>query len=74
MIPTKSGPSYQKEFTLPSGRRADAVNFEKRHVIELKPNNPKAIAKGKRQATKYMEELQPIYGGKWTYSIETYDP
>src|SRR5688572_33369294 len=34
------GPSYKKEVTLPSGKRADAVDWEKCDVRELKPNNP----------------------------------
>lgn len=68
------GKGFEKEFTLPSGRRADAVNFEQRHVIELKPSNPKAVQKGRRQVKQYLEELQEVYGGKWTSSVETYDP
>lgn len=34
------GPGYVKEFTLRAGGRPDAINFETRHIFELKPNNP----------------------------------
>lgn len=37
------GPGFRREFSLPSGRRADAVNLRAREVVELKPNNPRAI-------------------------------
>lgn len=33
------GEGYQKEVKLPSGKRADAVNFETRDVKELKPDS-----------------------------------
>lgn len=41
------GPGFEKEFTLANGRRADAVNLATREVVELKPNNPAAIAQGR---------------------------
>lgn len=66
------GPSYQKEVTLPSGRRADAVDFGNRVVRELKPNNPNAIRKGERQIEQYRQELQKEYGGDWTGVVDTY--
>lgn len=44
------GPSFEKEFTLASGRRPDAINFATREIVELKPNNPAAISRGQRPA------------------------
>ena len=68
------GPGFEKEFTLPSGRRVDAINFETREVIELKPNNPRAIRSGERQLAVYIEELNQAYPGDvpWTGSVVTY--
>lgn len=68
------GPGFRKEFTLPSGRRVDAINFETRQVIELKPNNPRAIRRGQRQVDEYVSELNQSYPGNtpWTGRVETY--
>jgi hypothetical protein len=43
------GPGFEKEFKLESGQRADAVNLGSREVVELKPNNPRAIRLGMRK-------------------------
>ena len=40
---------YKREFRLPSGKRADAVNIEKGDVRELKPNNKRSIKQGEKQ-------------------------
>ena len=68
------GPGFEREFTLPSGKRADAVNFLTREVLELKPNNPAAIARGLRQAEGYASELNNEYSGgtPWTFYVVTY--
>ncbi len=42
---------YMKEYTLDSGKRVDAASPSTRHIIELKPNNPRAIRLGERQIT-----------------------
>ena len=69
----KPPPGFQKEYRLPSGRRADAVNEATREVIELKPNNPRAIRDGHRQLQRYIDELQETTGQPWTGRVETYD-
>jgi Restriction endonuclease fold toxin 9 len=70
------GPGFQKEFTLPSGRRVDGINFDTRTVVELKPNNPRAIRAGERQVGGYVDELNTEFPGStpWTGRVETYDP
>ena len=68
------GEGFEKEVTLPSGKRADAVNFDEQHVKELKPNNPRAQQRGERQVERYRQELQDTCGGNWTSSVECYDP
>ena len=68
------GESYEKEFRLPSGRRADAVSLEKGDVRELKPNNPKAIKRGEKQVKEYMKELENAYPDiKWEWHVDTYN-
>lgn len=53
-------------------RRADAVNPITREVIELKPNNARAIRTGERQVERYVQELEQLTGQKWTGRVETY--
>jgi RHS repeat-associated protein len=67
------GPGFEKEVTLPSGKRADAINWEKREVVELKPNNPNAIRRGERQVEGYRQELEATTGECWSCRVETYD-
>ncbi len=69
------GPGFVKEFRgLPSGGRPDAVNFGTREVVELKPNNPAAIAQGERQAADYARQLgQEFPGTPFTHRVQTYD-
>ncbi|WNG61417.1 hypothetical protein F0U59_46945 [Archangium gephyra] len=67
------GEGYEKEVRLPSGRRADAVNAEKKDVKELKPNNPRAIKRGEKQVETYRRELEEKRGGQWTGQVETYE-
>jgi hypothetical protein len=65
---------FEKEFTLENKQRVDAVNFETREVIELKPNNPRAIARGESQAAGYAEQLTKEFpGDPFTYRVVTYD-
>lgn len=63
---------FQKEVRLPSGKQADAVNFETREVIELKPNNSRQIRAGEKQVEGYRSELENEYGGTWTGRVVTY--
>lgn len=66
------GPGYQKEVRLPSGKRADAVNFETCNVRELKPNNPRAIRRGQKQVEGYRRELENTTGRPFTGDVDTY--
>jgi hypothetical protein len=68
------GPGYEKEVTLPNGKRADAVNLEKADVVELKPNNPRAVRRGERQVEGYRQQLEAEYDKPFTGRVETYDP
>ena len=70
------GEGYDKRVTLENGKKPDAVNSSKAHVIELKPNNPRAIKRGNKQLEGYLKQLQkedPRDGG-WAGDVITYDP
>jgi hypothetical protein len=61
------------EFTLRAGGRVDAINFEALNILELKPNNPRAIRLGERQVEGYLAKLNEQFPGKpWTGSVVTY--
>ena len=68
------GGRYDFEFTLPSGRRVDAIDIQSRIVRELKPNNPRTIQDGSRQLERYRQELQREFGGTWTSFMDIYQP
>ena len=66
------GEGFKKEVPLPSGKRADAVNFVEKHVKELKPDSARAVKRGKKQVEQYLKELKEQHGGDWKSSVETY--
>lgn len=50
------------------------MNLRAREVVELKPNNPRAIAQGRRQVDVYARELDEVYpGAPFTRRVETYE-
>ncbi len=66
------GQGFIKEFRLPSGLRPDAVNFNTKQVLELKPNNARAIRLGWKQVGGYVDELNREFGGGWSGNVVTY--
>lgn len=69
------GPGFEKEFTLEAGGRVDAINFETREVVELKPNNPRQIRLGGQQLDDYIAKLNAQFpGDPWTGRLVTYGP
>ena len=66
-------PGFKKEVQLPSKKRMDAYNKETKEIIELKPNNQRAIKKGEKQLEQYCKECNDVLGEGHTGSIETYD-
>jgi len=62
----------EKEFRLPSGKKIDFIDFEKKIIYELKPNNPRQIKHGKKQLEVYLKEIESIYGNGWKTVLETY--
>lgn len=69
---TALGPTYDTRVRLPSGKRPDAVNWAKREVRELKPDNARALRRGERQVAGYRKELEAVTGESWTSEIDTY--
>jgi len=68
------GGKYRFEVKLPSGKRADAVDFKNRIVRELKPDNPRTIQDGRRQLERYRQDLEREFGGTWTSFLDIYTP
>jgi hypothetical protein len=68
------GPGFDPEFRFESGQRADAINFETREILELKPNNPAAIARGERQLANYISQANSEFpkGPTFTGKVITY--
>jgi RHS repeat-associated protein len=54
----------------------DAIDIVNKIVRELKPNNPRAIAKGWDQVKKYARQLQKQSppGTTWRIAVDTYEP
>ncbi len=67
------GEGIEKEVSLGKGNRADAIDFENHIIYELKPNNPRAIARGNKQLERYKKAAESIYGGQWATRIIVYD-
>jgi|GEM_PF-1152025 len=61
-----------KEFRLPSGKRIDFIDFEKKIIYELKPNNPRQINAGHKQLDRYLQEVESIYGPGWKTVLDVY--
>jgi hypothetical protein len=70
------GPGFVKEFRgLPSRARPDAVNLKTREVVELRPDRPAAIRRGKAQLRRYAAELNEEYPGPpFKTILVTYPP
>nr|WP_243896304.1 RHS repeat-associated core domain-containing protein [Paenibacillus sp. F411] len=62
----------EKEFRLPSGKRIDFIDFEKKIIYELKSYNPRAMRQGNRQLERYKKEVEGIYGGDWKTKLDVY--
>ena len=67
-------PGFKRKVRLPSGKEMDAYNEAERKVIEIKPNNPRAIRKGEKQVGGYCAECDQVYGPGNTGVVQTYDP
>ncbi len=69
-----------KEYTLPSGKRVDGIDFKSGKVYELKPNNPNGLSSGNAQLQGYIDELNELakkYPGSnwdknWSGILDTY--
>ena len=61
-----------KEYTLPSGKRVDFIDFETKTIYELKPHNPNQISAGTKQLQGYLSEVESVFGGTWNVVLDTY--
>jgi len=68
----------RKEYTLPSGKRVDFIDFDNKIIYELKPNNSTQIRNGTKQLQGYLDEItdlgkiDPDWAGEWTTVLDTY--
>ncbi|WP_368042569.1 hypothetical protein [Ectobacillus sp. JY-23] len=62
----------EKEFRLPSRKRIDFIDFEKKIIYELKPYNPRAMRQGNRQLKIYKKEVEGIFGPGWKTKLDVY--
>lgn len=66
------GSDYDYEYSLPSRKRPDAIDWKNNVVRELKPDNPRAITRGLKQVQNYAKELSRMTGEIWKYFVDTY--
>ncbi len=66
------GPGTQKEYRIDAKNRVDAIDMTNNIIYELKPNNPRAIAKGMGQLARYTQAASNRFGGKWTGVLKLY--
>lgn len=62
------GPGVEKEITIGPGARVDGIDYTRKIVYELKPNNPRAINRGIKQLVRYLD----ILGDDWIGVLITY--
>jgi hypothetical protein len=75
-LPQQYGPGfdYNRPLSPDNPLKPDAIDWENGIILELKPNNPAAIAKGWAQIKKYLagaSQLKPDM--IWTGQVITYD-
>jgi RHS repeat-associated protein len=70
----KYGAGFKPEFRIPgTNLRPDAVNFETNRILELKPNNARAIKLGEAKLKNvYIPAMEKEFGGVWTGKVVTY--
>ena len=49
-----------KEYTLPSGKRVDFLDFYYKIIYELQPNDPTQIKNGTKQLRGYLDEIAEL--------------
>lgn len=64
--------TYEFEQNISRSSRVDAIDRTNRIVRELKPDNPRAIARGLKQLQRYVHELQQQTGQIWQGFLDTY--
>ena len=73
-LTTNYGPGNWSKDVIPGTKlRPDAVDMTTGIVYELKPNNPRAIARGYKQVQKYVEALRKAFPNRhFMGSVVTY--
>lgn len=63
------GEGVKKEKIIGPGARVDGIDYNKKIIYELKPNNSRAIKRGTKQLERYVK----IMGDGWKSELITYD-
>ena len=70
-------PGFDREVPIPGTRkRMDGYNPETKEVIEIKPDNARAVRRGEKQAQDYCDACNksPLGPGHTARPVQTYDP
>lgn len=61
-----------KNYFLPSGNKVEYIDFNTKTFYILRPYAENIDRKYEKQIQKYLKELRDVYGGEWSYVIDTY--
>jgi RHS repeat-associated protein len=64
---------FERDVRLPSGKRMDGYNAAEKQVLELKPDNQRAVRRGERQVGGYCSECDQTYGAGHSGRVQAYD-
>ena len=66
------GPGVEKEQKINARCRVDGIDRNNHIIYELKPDNPRAIARGKSQLDRYVTAAREAFGGTWQGKLVLY--
>lgn len=61
-----------KNYYLPSGSKVEYIDFNTKTFYILRPYVENIDRRYEKQIQKYLKELRDVYGGEWSYIIDTY--
>ena len=70
-------PGFEREVTIPGTKlRMDGYNRETKQILEIKPNNSRAVQRGEKQLEKYCAacDKSELGVGHSSVPVQTYDP
>ena len=70
-------PGFEREVTIPGTKlRMDGYNRDTKQIVEIKPDNARAVQRGEKQLEKYCTtcDKSELGSGHSTVPVQTYDP